>query len=75
MLELAVVSKRKFKFSGHMKTVEKERNRMSIDSVRGILLIKYNLKKLSCIDFHAYVSANNELLRKGASSDKYETSS
>jgi len=48
---------------------------MSIDSVRGILLTKYNLKKLSWIDFHAYVSANNELLRIVASSDKYETSS
>ena len=24
--------------------------------MRGILLTKYNLKKLSCIDFHAYVS-------------------
>ena len=53
-----------------MKTVEKkERNRLSIDSVRGILLTKYNLKKQSCIDFHAYVSANNELLCKGPSSD------
>ena len=53
----------------------KERNRLSIDSVRGILLTKYNLKKLSCIDFHAYVS---QFLRTVsccavASSDKYET--
>ena len=35
-----------------------------VKSVRGILLTKYNLKKLSCVEFHAYVSANNELLRK-----------
>jgi len=45
-----------------------------VNSVRGILLIKYNLKKLSCVEFHEYVSVNNELLRKVASSEKYETS-
>ena len=42
------------------------------DSVRGILFTKYNLKKLSYIDFHAYVAANDELLKKVASSEKYD---
>jgi len=83
--ELLKICKFFFCIPGHNANVErafslinaqwtKDRNRLSVDSVRGILLTKYNLKKLSCVEFHAYVSVNNELLRKVASSKKYETS-
>ncbi|KAJ4451107.1 hypothetical protein ANN_02547, partial [Periplaneta americana] len=33
----------------------KERNRMLTETVRGIIMVKYNLKDMSCEEFHSYL--------------------
>ena len=48
----------------------KERNRLLLDSVKGIILTKYKLMHLTCEQFYAYVIANEDLLRKVGSSEK-----
>ena len=49
----------------------KERNQLSVASLKGILFVKYNLKEYSCKDFHAYMLSNRKLLGKISSTAKY----
>lgn len=49
----------------------KERNRLSIESVKGIIMLRYNFKNYTCPDFYAYLSENQYLLKKIGSFDKY----
>ncbi|CAM4571952.1 unnamed protein product [Leuciscus chuanchicus] len=49
----------------------KERNQLSVDSVKGLLLVQYNFKNITCKDFHAYLLNDRKLLGKISSSAKY----
>lgn len=48
-----------------------ERNRFNIESVKGILIVKYNFKNYSCEEFYKYLLSNPEILKKISNSDKY----
>lgn len=50
----------------------KERNRLTIESVKAILITQENYKTVSCEDFYVYVLEKKELLKKIMSSDKYQ---
>ncbi|KAK1879484.1 Catalase isozyme 1 [Dissostichus eleginoides] len=41
------------------------------ESLKGILFVQYNLKDMSCKDFHAYLLSNRKLLGKISSTAKY----
>lgn len=49
----------------------KERNQLSVESLKGILFVQYNFKDTSCKDFHACVLSNTKLLGKISSTAKY----
>ena len=49
----------------------KERNKLSVESLKGLLLVQYNFKASSCNYFHAYLMSNRKLLGKISSSAKY----
>ena len=49
----------------------KERNRLSVESLKGILCTQYNFKNMTCKDFHTYLIGNRQLLGKIQSSEKY----
>lgn len=49
----------------------KERNKLSVQSLKGLLFVQYNFKEMSCKDFHAYLMSNRKMLRKISSSAKY----
>lgn len=48
-----------------------ERNRLLIESVRSILLIKYNFNDLDCFDFFKIILEKPEVLKKVKSNEKY----
>ncbi|KAL7841698.1 hypothetical protein SRHO_G00253890 [Serrasalmus rhombeus] len=48
-----------------------ERNRMSVDSLKGIWCTQYNFRNMTCKDFHSYLMGNRKLLKETLSSDKY----
>ncbi|KAL0879646.1 hypothetical protein ABMA27_003361 [Loxostege sticticalis] len=50
----------------------KERNRLSVQSVKSIILTQYNFINMSCEDFYNYLLKNKELLSKIGSSAKYD---
>lgn len=50
----------------------KERNRLSIASVKALLLTQFNLKTTSCEDFHKIVMKDEQLLKAISGSKKYE---
>jgi hypothetical protein len=50
----------------------KERNRLLIENVAGILLVIFNFKDWTCLQFLEYISTQNDLLLKVCSSAKYE---
>jgi hypothetical protein len=49
----------------------KERGNFNIESVKGILLVQYNYKHLSCKEFHGYLKNNQQLLMQMRSTEKY----
>ena len=49
----------------------KERNNLTVESLKGILLVQYNFRQTSCTDFHAFLKSNQPLLRKMRSTEKY----
>lgn len=49
----------------------KERNQLSVESLKGILFVQYNFKDTSCKDFHAYLLSNKKLLGKISFTAKY----
>jgi hypothetical protein len=50
----------------------KERNRLSVQSVKSLILTQYNFKNMTCEDFYNYLLKNQELLSKIGSSAKYD---
>lgn len=50
----------------------KERNQLSVESLKGILFLQYNFKDMSCKDFHAYMLSNKKVLKKISSKAKYK---
>jgi hypothetical protein len=48
-----------------------ERNKLDIESVKGIILVKYNFKDMTCVEFHKYLLSKPDLLRKISSKEKY----
>lgn len=49
----------------------KKSNKLSVESLKGLLFVQYNFKDMSCKDFHAYLMSNRKMLRKISSSAKY----
>ena len=49
----------------------KERNKLLVESVKGILFVQHNFKHMSCKDFHEYLGSQPKLLKAIRSSDKY----
>jgi len=50
----------------------KERNKLLVESVKGLLLVQHNFKHMSCRDFHAYLMRKPKLLKALRSSNKYD---
>jgi len=52
----------------------KQRNRLCLESVKGLIFVKFNSRHLSCEDFHKYIVSDkgSSLLKKVAASDKYQ---
>lgn len=48
-----------------------ERNRLLIESVEKIILVKYNFKDLDCFDFFKMISEKREILHKVRANEKY----
>lgn len=48
-----------------------EKNKLGVESVKGIILTKYNFKDMCCSEFYKYVMNKPALLRKISSSEKY----
>ena len=42
----------------------KERNSLSVDSLRGILLVQYNFRHISCKDIYPLIKSSPKLLEK-----------
>ncbi len=42
----------------------KERNQLSVESLKGIIFVQYNSKDTSCKDFHAYLLSNKNCWEK-----------
>lgn len=61
---------RVFSFMGAQWT--KERNRLSVFSVKGLLLTQFNLKNLTCEAFYSQVLQDDNLLKQISGSKKYE---
>ena len=49
----------------------KERNRLTVESIRAILITQYNMKHLTCAEFHSEISSNANFLKAVASGQKY----
>jgi hypothetical protein len=53
----------------------KDRNRLCLESVKGLTFVKLNLRHLSCEDFHKYIVSDKRsslLKKKVTASDKYQ---
>ena len=50
----------------------KERSKLTVESIRGVLLVQYNFKHMSCKDFYNYLKNNMHLLKEIQSSNKYK---
>lgn len=80
--ELLKIAEFFFSIPGHNANVERvfslissqwtdERNRLSIQSVKGLLLVQYNFKEYSCQEFYKYLLSKPKLLEGISSSGKY----
>lgn len=49
----------------------KERNKLSVDTMKGILTVQYNYRETSCVDFFNFLKSNKELLKNIRSTEKY----
>lgn len=49
----------------------KERNSLSIATLKGILTVQYNFRETSCSDFYTLLRSNQPLLKKIRSTEKY----
>ena len=49
----------------------KERNKLSVDTMKGILTVQYNFRETSCVDFFNFLKSNKELLKNVRSTEKY----
>ena len=50
-----------------------ERNRLLVETIRAIVMVQFNFKDLSCMDFKKYLqrSENQNLLKKIGDNEKY----
>ena len=80
--ELLVIAEFFFAIPSHNANIErvfslmqsqwtKERNKLHVESVKGILFVQHNFKHLSCSDFYKYLCSQPKLLKATRSSDKY----
>ena len=49
----------------------KEKNSLTVESVKGILLVQYNFRDTSCHEFNSFLRSNQALLKKMRSTEKY----
>ena len=49
----------------------KERNKLKVSTVRGILSVVYNYKNISCLEFYKEIKENEKFLNKVSNVDKY----
>lgn len=49
----------------------KERNKLSIESIKAIAITQYNFSHMSCTQFHKHLLSNQSLLQKISSAEKY----
>ena len=49
----------------------KERNKLSVDTMKGILIVQYNFRETSCVDFFNFLKSNKVLLKNIRSTEKY----
>jgi hypothetical protein len=82
--ELLKICEFYFSISAHNANVErvfslvnaqwsKERNRLSVQSVKSLILTQYNFKNMTCEDFYNYVFKKQELLCKMGGTAKYNS--
>ena len=48
----------------------KERNKMTIETMKGYLTLQYNFKSMSCGEFYVFLKSNKSWLKKIRCSDK-----
>ena len=81
--ELLVIAEFFFPIPSHNANIErvfslmqsqwtKERNKLYVESVKGILFVQHNFRHLSCRDFYTYLCSQPKLLKVIRSSDKYK---
>lgn len=58
-------------FSAMNRTWTEEKTRLNIETLKAILMIKYNLK-FSCTEFYTYLKTQPTLLRQIAGTEKYK---
>lgn len=51
----------------------KERNRFTVESIRGLTLVQFNYKNVMCTEFYKYLLQNKDILKQIGSSEKYGT--
>ncbi|XP_042311019.1 uncharacterized protein LOC121924036 [Sceloporus undulatus] len=80
--ELLKMAEYFFSLPGHNANVERvfsfissqwtnDRNTLNVDSVKGLLLVKYNYKHLSCSEFYKYIVSQQGILAEISSSLNY----
>lgn len=80
--ELLKLAEYFFSIPGHNANVERlfslissqwtdVRNQLSIESVKGLLVVRHNFKEFSCSDFYHYIKKKPKLLDQIGSSQKY----
>lgn len=80
--EIEIICQFYFCISGHNANVErilslingqwsKERNRLNVSSVKSLIQVQYNLKQISCSEFHNCLIKNDDMFRGISSSEKY----
>ncbi|KAL4705104.1 hypothetical protein ACJJTC_006427 [Scirpophaga incertulas] len=49
----------------------KQRNKLNVDTISKILIVEYNLKHMSCKDFHDNILKEKEVLKQISANEKY----
>lgn len=81
--EFLTICQYMFSLVGHNANVERifnliesqwsdERNRLSVETIRSLISVKYNYINVSCIDFYKQICSDKALLKQVKSSQKYD---
>ena len=49
----------------------KERKKLSVETMKGILTVQYNFREVLCSEFYTFLKSNESLMKNIRSTDKY----